>query len=213
MGSDYNDTGVNFYASMASFLPGKELESNYRWLDNSGGYVMSDGAASTFMTGGAGPGTQIVGMTGSNYWQFAGTVSVGQVKGDSNLLSNSCFASGADGGSRGDAKLQYQLKKVFADADPSQQLVVYRSVGQNDSLVRNSYGDVMYIVVDPRTSANAQQQQNVSGNNWYNYRAERKSNGIDSSKGGSWRLHVFNAPQSTLQMTFPQYEGSFDVSD
>ena len=208
----YNDAGVNFYASMASFLPGKELESNYRWLDNSGGYAMSDGTASTFMTGGAGPGTQIVGMTGSNYWQFVGTVSVGQVKGDSNLVSNSCFASGSDGGSRGDAKLQYQLKKVFADADSSQQLVVYRSVDQNGNLMRNSYGDVMYIVVDPRTNANAQQQQDISGQNWYNYRDER-SNSMESAKGGSWRLHVFNAPQSTLQMTFPQYEGSFDVSD
>lgn len=165
------------------------------------------------MTGGAGPGTQIVGMTGSNYWQFAGTVSVGQVKGDSNLVSNSCFASGSNGGSSSDAKLQYQLKKVFADADSSQQLVVYRSVDQDGNLLRNSYGDVMYIVVDPRTCANAQQQQSISGNNWYNYRAERKSNGVDSSKGGSWRLHVFNAPQSNLQMTFPQYEGSFDVSD
>lgn len=208
----YNDTGVNFYASMASFLPGKQLESDYRWLDNSGGYVMNDGTASTFMTGGAGPGTQVVGMTGSNYWQFAGTVSVGQVKGDSNLVSNSCFASGSDGGSRSDAKLQYQLKKVFADADSSQQLVVYRSVDQNGNLMRNSYGDVMYIVVDPRTNANAQRQQEISGNNWYNYRAER-SNNMESAKGGSWRLHVFNAPQSNLQMTFPQYEGSFDVSD
>ena len=208
----YNDTGVNFYASMASFLPGKKLESDYRWLDNSGGYVMNDGTASTFMTGGAGPGTQIVGMTGSNYWQFIGTVSVGQVKGDSNLVSNSCFASGNDGGSRGDAKLQYQLKKVFADADSSQQLVVYRSVDQNGNLVRNSYGDVMYIVVDPRTNANAQRQQEISGQNWYNYRDER-SNNMESAKGGSWRLHVFNAPQSSLQMTFPQYEGSFDVSD
>ena len=211
-GSDYNDTGVNFYASMASFLPGKELESNYRWLDNSGGYAMSDGTASTFMTGGAGSGTQIVGMTGSNYWQFVGTVSVGQVKGDSNLVSNSCFASGSNGGSRGDAKLQYQLKKVFADADSSQQLVVYRSVDQNGNLVRNSYGDVMYIVVDPRTNANAQRQQDISGQNWYNYRDERSDN-MESAKGGSWRLHVFNAPQSNLQMTFPQYEGSFDVSD
>ena len=173
---------------------------------------MSDGTASTFMTGGAGPGTQIVGMTGSNYWQFVGTVSVGQVKGDSNLVSNSCFASGSDGGSRGDAKLQYQLKKVFADADSSQQLVVYRSVDQNGNLMRNSYGDVMYIVVDPRTNANAQQQQDISGQNWYNYRDER-SNSMESAKGGSWRLHVFNAPQSILQMTFPQYEGSFDVSD
>ncbi len=208
----YNDAGVNFYASMASFLPGKELGSNYRWLDNSGGYAMSDGTASTFMTGGAGPGTQIVGMTGLNYWQFVGTVSVGQVKGDSNLVSNSCFASGSDGGSRGDAKLQYQLKKVFADADSSQQLVVYRSVDQNGNLMRNSYGDVMYIVVDPRTNANAQRQQDISGQNWYNYRDER-SNSMGSAKGGSWRLHVFNAPQSTLQMTFPQYEGSFDVSD
>ena len=208
----YNDTGVNFYASMVSFLPGKQLESDYRWLDNSGGYVMNDGTASTFMTGGAGPGTQVVGMTGSNYWQFAGTVSVGQVKGDSNLVSNSCFASGSDGGSRSDAKLQYQLKKVFADADSSQQLVVYRSVDQNGNLMRNSYGDVMYIVVDPRTNANAQRQQEISGNNWYNYRAER-SNNMESAKGGSWRLHVFNAPQSNLQMTFPQYEGSFDVSD
>lgn len=208
----YNDAGVNFYASMASFLPGKELESNYRWLDNSGGYAMNDGTASTFMTGGAGPGTQLVGMTGSDYWQFIGTVSVGQIKGDSNLVSNSCFASGSNGGSRGDAKLQYQLKKVFADADSSQQLVVYRSVDQNGNLVRNSCGDVMYIVVDPRTNANAQRQQEISGQNWYNYRAERSSN-MESAKGGSWRLHVFNAPQSSLQMTFPQYEGSFDVSD
>ena len=78
--------------------------------------------------------------------------------------------------------------------------------------MRNSYGDVMYIVVDPRTNANAQQQQDISGQNWYNYRDER-SNSMESAKGGSWRLHVFNAPQSTLQMTFPQYEGSFDVSD
>ena len=68
-------------------------------------------------------------MIGLNYWQFAGTVSVGQVKGDSNLVSNSCFASGSNGGSSSDAKLQYQLKKVMpADAGPGQQLVVYRSV-------------------------------------------------------------------------------------
>lgn len=205
----YNDTGVNFYASMASFLSDKKLESSYRYLDNSGGYVMDDGTASTFMTGGSGPGTQIVGMTGSNNWQYAGTVSVGQIQGDDHLVANSCFASGQDGGSRGDAKLQYQLKKVFANADPSQQLVVYRS---DDNNGRNSYGDVMYIVVDPRTNANAQQQQQMSDNNWYNYRAER-SDGMESAKGGSWRLHVFNAPCSSLQVTFPQYEGTFDVSD
>lgn len=131
--------GPTSYYANASL---SKLESDYRWLDNSGGYAMSDGTASTFMTGGADPGAQIVGMTGSNYWQFAGTVSVGQVKGDSNLVSNSCFASGSNGGSSSDAKLQYQLKKVFADADSSQQLVVYRSVDQNGNLMRNSYGDV-----------------------------------------------------------------------
>ena len=205
----YNDTGMNFYASMASFLPNKSLESDYTWLDNSGGYVMDDGTTSTFMTGGAGPGTQTVGLTGSNYWQYAGTVSVGQVQGDDHLVANSCFSSG----SFGDSKLQYQIKQVFADADPSQQLVVYCSADQNGNLYRNPYGDVMYIVVDPRTNANAQRQQDMSDRSWYDYRAERGSNGTESAKGGSWRLHVFNAPQSELQVTFPQYEGAFDVSD
>ncbi len=187
-----SDLGENYYVSLASFLPNGALSS-----DAAGSFALSDGTKSTFMDGGAGPDFGLYGgRTAQTEWQYAGTVYVGELMNNS-LADISCFSD-----SSVDAKLQYQLRQVFADANWSQQVVVYRSASKNDE------GKYSYIVIDPRTASSAIEQHNRG---WYNY---CDGNGSSSSaKAGSWRLHIFNSPSTTLQATFPQYLGTFDVND
>lgn len=176
-----NTAGVNYYISNRSFLPGNALTSSD-----------GNGRGATFTTQNA--GTKLEGMVGSSVWEFLGTVSVAQVIGDSNLIANSCFASG---GSTGDAKLQYQLKQVFSGG--SGDLLVYRSV------TPHTYGEYMYLIVDPGTYETAQKS---SRQGWYEY-----LEGGDSAKPASWKIHVFNAPCSTFYGSMFQNIGAFTAND
>ena len=175
----------NYYVSLASFL------SYHSFSSETDGYALKNGQASTFANG-----SGLSGQSKSTEWQYAGTVSVGLVK-YGTPMEGSCFYNG----SAYDAKLQYQLAKVFADADPSQELIVYRSAQAK------SNGEYMYLIVDPNTASNAKQQATEGG--WHNYREDLTS----KAKAGMWRIHVFNAPHTSLNLQFPQYLGSVDVDD
>ncbi len=175
---------VNYYISNRSFLPGNSLASSN-----------NNGREATFSTQNAGTG--LVGMVGSFDWQFIGTVSTAQIAGDHNLIANSCFASG---GSTGDAKLQYQLKKVFGNYNGNGNLVVYRSTQPHD------YGEYMYIIIDPQTYDTAQ-KSNFNG--WY----EMMEYDNASAKPAGWRIHIFNAPCSAFFGSMFQSPGALKADD
>ncbi len=176
-----NTTNANFYASNRSFLPGNSLSAE-------------SGSQATFSTDNA--GTYLNGMIGNAAdWDYIGVVSTTQVKNDDNLMANSCFATG---GYTGDAKLQYQLKKVFADANGD--LIVYRSQKPH------TYGEYMYLIIDPETYAKA--SENGSSNGWYEY-----VEGRGSAKPASWRIHVFNAPCSDFMASVFQMLGTVQADD
>ncbi len=179
----------NYYVSLASFLPNKALVSN---ASTNSRFTLANGKESTFINNGNGPQFGLYGKNSQQDWEYAGTVSIGELL-NHNLSEIDCFSSSIT-----DAKLQYQLRKVFASADSNQRIVVYRSVNANNN------GKYSYIAVDPRTVSSAVEQQ---AHGWYNFR-----DGV-SEKAGSWRLHIFNAPNSLFQATFPQYLGMFDVND
>ena len=137
-------------------------------------------------------GTYLWGMIGKQgNWQFIGTVYVGQVQNDPNLMANSCFAYG---GSTGDAKLQYQLKKVFAGSNSGEELIVCRSS------TPHSYGEYMYLIVDPGTYETAKKS---NAHSWFEY-----MEGGNSAKPASWKLHVFNAPCSEFHGSMFQSIGA-----
>ena len=176
-----NTTNANFYGSNSSFLAGNSLSSER-------------GNQTTFSTQNA--GTFLAGMIGhASSWDYIGEVSAAQVRGDTNLIANSCFTNG---GYTGDAKLQYQLKKVFADADGN--LIVYRS------RTPHIYGEYMYLIVDPETNKRAKENRNDNG--WYEY-----VEGKGSAKPASWRIHVFNAPCSDFIASVFQNLGTVQADD
>ena len=122
-----NTLGANYYIPNKTFLGGQLSDSN------------NNGRNATFSSQNA--GTVLRGMVDSNLanWEYLGTVSVAQVQGDSNLLGNApCFTQK---GYTGDAKFQYQLKQVFADADGSGNLVIYRSQNPHSY----AYGNPIYL--------------------------------------------------------------------
>ena len=181
-----NTTGVNYYASNRSFLPGNKLVGNADWSNLSSSFSTSD--SNTFMAGEAFYGTQY-------NWEFAGVISTSQVQGDAGFISNNtCFSQY----SSTDVKLQYQLKKVFANAS-SGNLVVYRS---STPTHRGRYG---YIIVDPGTNATAQAS---ADNNWYEY-----MEGDGSAKPASWRLHFFNMPQTSFISSQARQLGGYYAND
>ena len=183
-----NTLGANYYIPNKTFSGGST--NNLSDQDN-------NGQKATFSSQNA--GTVLHGMVDSNLtnWEYLGTVSVSQVQGDSNLLGNaSCFMQK---GYTGDAKFQYQLKQVFKDATGSGNLVIYRS--QNP----HSYGEYVYLVVDPQTNAKAQQAKDK---NWYEY---MEMDG--SAKPAGWRIHIFNAPCSSMYFSMFPSLGAFSVND
>ena len=182
-----NNLGVDYYVSLASFLPGGTLAS---YSTNS--VTLDNGKTSTFMNTDDAEGFALWGPDPQDSWTNAGSLSVNE------LLTKGLSDIAAFKDSAGDAKLQYQLRKVFATANPGQQLVVYRSES------KNSDGTYAYIVIDPRTVSSAI-EQNTNG--WHNFREDGKE------KAGSWRLHVFNGPNTVLDALFPQYLGTVDAND
>lgn len=188
-----NYLGVDYYVSLASFLPSGNLVSTTTSFLTSP--ILDNGKASTFMDAGSFGTLALYGPEESDVqdsWTNAGSVSVNE------LLTKSLADIAAFKDSAGDAKLQYQLRKVFATADAGQQLVVYRSAS------KNSDGTYAYVVIDPRTVSSAIDQNK---NGWYNFREDGKE------KAGSWRLHVFNGPNTELGALFPQYLGTVDAKD
>lgn len=181
-----NSYNALYYISNKSFLQGRG--------DNQLKTTGVNGKQATFTSDNA--NTCLRGMVGSDDWDYIGTVSVAQVQGDDNLVSNSCFAKsgGTNNSSATDAKLQYQLKQVFKNYSSDGQLVVYRSQS------KHSYGEYMYLIIDPATVKTAQTCYN---NGWNEY--------IDTTDGkakpGKWKIHVFNAPCSTLYASMYQVPG------
>ena len=181
-----NSYNALYYISNKSFLQGRG--------DNQLKTTGVNGKQATFTSDNA--NTCLRGMVGSDDWDYIGTVSVAQVQGDDNLVSNSCFAKsgGTNNGSATDAKLQYQLKQVFKNYSSDWQLVVYRSQS------KHSYGEYMYLIIDPATVKTAQTCYDICCHEY-----------IDTTdvkaKPGKWKIHVFNAPCSTLYASMYQVPG------
>lgn len=91
-----NSYNALYYISNKSFLQGRG--------DNQLKTTGVNGKQATFTSDNA--NTCLRGMVGSDDWDYIGTVSVAQVQGDDNLVSNSCFAKsgGTNNGSATDAK-------------------------------------------------------------------------------------------------------------
>lgn len=98
-----------------------------------------------------------------------------------------------------DSKLQYQLKKVFEGISSNQSLIIYRSTTKDTSTHRYAY-----IVVDPDTRDTASYDRN-SG--WNEYISK------NSAKAGTWRLHIFNAPNMEFVANMYQQLGSYISND
>lgn len=173
-----NTLGANYYMSNRSFM-------------NEGKLADENGQNATFLKG-----TGLVGMVGTTDWVYMGEISVSQIQGDPHLVANSsCFSYD----SAADVKLQYQLKQVFAHANGSDNMFVYRSAS------RHSCGEYSYILVDPGTCKTAADNQNYG---WYEY-----IEGNGSARPASWKLHIFNAPYTSFSSTSYQYLGTMTTDD
>ena len=186
-----NSSGANYYLGNWSFLPG-----NYFWASSdSSNYA-------TFGTSGSG----LYGMTGASGFEYLRKVSVAQIKQDPNLVAHILTSEGGtDEKPQLDVKLQYQLKKVFAQASEDSDVIIYRST------TPHNYGEYSYLVIDPQTVKTAQQNNNKGWREYvdgtYNY-----SKGGYSAKAASFKIHIFNAPYTTLQLEAIQKIGSV-ISD
>lgn len=186
-----NNSGVNYYLGNWSFLPG-----NYFWTS----YDSSNYA--TFGTSGSG----LYGMPTISGFEYLRKVSVAQIKQDPNLVAHILTSEiGAYEEPQMDVKLQYQLKKVFARVSEDNDVIIYRSTKPHQ------YGEYSYLVIDPQTVKTAQQNNNKGWREYidgtYNY-----SNGGYSTKAASFKIHIFNAPCTTLQLEAVQKIGSV-ISD
>ena len=177
-------SGANYYLSNQSFLPGNPFWHSYN---------------TTFGDGG------LYGMTGANDFQYLQKISVKKIKEDDNVVAHS-FMKNNDEEPQLDAKLQYQLKQVFAQAQDDHDMIIYRS--QTPHL----YGEYSYLVIDPQTVQTAQQNKKME---WRAYveGANQNSLGRLSAQAASFKIHIFNAPCTTLQLDMRQKIGSVIADD
>lgn len=91
-----------------------------------------------------------------------------------------------------DVKFAYQVKKVF-ESSSTNELVVYKSTTKYED--KN-----VFIVVDPDTN---QKAISNASKGWKEYIDDNTS-----SKGATWKLHVFNAPSSSFNIQAFQQQGA-----
>ena len=132
-------------------------------------------------------------------WDFIGTCSIQDLKNN--------YAGSFNNGGTPDLKLKYQVKKVFENCS-SGDLVIYRS------RYTLGHGKYAYIVIDPGNSFYSSNSNYVNNNNgWYQYPESCNVYKTNSAKAATWRIHVFNAPNTTASLQFDQMLGSFIVND
>lgn len=189
-----NNANADYYSALSSFL---EKDGNKLTTDKEGASVSKSSNEATFSS----DNTYLVTTSGQfTSWTYMGAISPSDLN-SSDYLSNSALAKSAD-----DIKLLYQLKQVFKDSASNGKLIIYRSA-------ETLNGKYVYIVVDPNTNFIA---KNCSGYGWNEYveagdiNNSAKSN---SKKAAAWKLHVFNAPHSKLELHMYQHLGALVSND
>ena len=185
----YNDILTNYYMSNRGFQCGSLVGSGSSGTFNS--LLLKDSDGRTLVSG----------------WQFQATFNVGNAKsGYVNFSCESCY----------DPKLRYEVKKVFADAcsyyNSSFDVVVYRSTN------RLPNGDYAYIMIDPRYDCYNYSSSGHTNNGWYEYieacyNTDRSSPYNTSARPAHWRIHIFNAPNTSLEMQYEKKLGMVIASD
>lgn len=183
-----NTSGVNYYLPNWTFAYDNNGNEKYHFSLSQ----YDDDKKATFRSF-----SSLNGKAGTSKWKPGKMVYTGQLKGDSNLLADIGLS-----GSEMDVKLQYQLKKVFADAK-TPYMVLYQSESPN------SYGEYSYLVIDPETVWTAEKCRDNGWNEYVEgYENNNFRNNDGSAKAASFKIHVFNAPGTNLILDADQMIGS-----
>ncbi len=187
-----NNSGANYYLSNWSFLPGHGL-----WSES------GDKDYATFDKSGSG----LYGMTGTSDFEYLRKVSVAQIQGDRNLVADILTPeNSSDEKPQLDAKLQYQLKKVFSQSSGDGYVLIYRSK------TPHKYGEYSYLIIDPQTAKTAEENNNKGWKEYIEGTSKYSSRGY-SAKAASFKIHVFNAPCTMLQLQMTEKIGSVITDD
>ena len=186
----------SYYPSTGSFLPGGELSLGY-----GAGYGRDSTSWSTFKN------FALIGRYTNSGWVSLGEFPVGS------LVYGS---STEELGDSSDVKLRKQLSEVFSGYDDmSQTVIIYRSQSPLDT------GRYAYVVIDPDTVKTAKMDQE---NGWSEYMVGDKNYANDTSmwdanenagsaRAASWRIHIFNAPYTSVQAFFGMSQGTIGRAD
>ena len=185
-----------YYPSIGSFLAGGTLSLGYGH-----GYDRDSTAGSTFTN------FELCGRYSDGGWVGLGEYSIGSLVHGSESTEQL--------GAPSDIKLRKQLSEVFSSySDRNQTVMVYRSRNQ----IKGRYA---YVVIDPDTKKTARMDKD---NGWCEYMTGDAdyptstpmwdaSENEGSARAASWRIHVFNAPNTDVQAFFGMSQGAISRED
>lgn len=129
-------------------------------------------------------------------WTFCNVLTYNMIEDDNGMLWRYLDATK-------DLITAYQIKEVFKNMDPDDSVLLYRAVDTKNQRF-------IYMFVDPDTRNDAMASYKYP-NGWG--RLADKSDDATSAKAANWKIHIFNAPAQSLNVSFKQYNGASYAND